>query len=318
MQPTGNGNTLLENRRNMKSVRKLYEKITRDRWEIGFVDGGLTAVMGQKPLQIHWLKHDFKDRWFADPFILDLTKTEILLLVEEYRYEHPKGRIALLTVDRNTYELKAMNVVLEIETHLSFPAIWRANGKVFVYPESWLSGELTLYEYKGRYEMMQPVRVLCKEPMADAVMTNLFGGMQLFSVQKNDILRIYDLNTATGLFELTYEKPFGLATARNAGDFFEYEGEVYRPAQVCVDRYGEAIEIQKVICGQDENFCFVPQKTLCSNHPSLRTGLHTLNSYKGVAVIDVHGWNHELIVKSIVNLKKAILGSEWKRKKPKY
>ena len=307
MQPTGNGNTLLENRRNMKNVRRLYKKITRDRWEIGFVDGGLTAVMGQKPLRINWLKHGYKDRWFADPFILDLTQSEILLLVEEYRYEDPKGRIALLVVDKQTYELESMNIVLETDTHLSFPAIWREEGRTFVYPENWLSGELTLYEYKGRYNMMQPRRVLCKEPMADAVMTGLFGKMQLFSVQQNDKLRIYNLNPLTDCFELSYEKPFDVATARNAGDFFEYGGKIYRPAQVCMERYGEAVEIQEVIWDDHENFCFVPFKTLYSSHPSLKTGLHTLNCYDGTVVVDVHGWNNALTVKSINALKKVLL-----------
>ena len=306
MQPTQNGNTLLENRRNMKSVRKLYRKITRDRWEIGFVEGGLTAVMGQEPLQVHWLNHDFKDRWFADPFILDLTPTEILVLAEEYRYEKPKGRIALLVVDRQTYELKFMNIVLEVDTHLSFPAIWREKGKVFVYPESWQSGELTLYEFPGPYGLMKSARVLCKESMADAIMTNLFGKKQLFSVRQNDNLRIYNLNPLTGCFELSYEKPFGTATARNAGDFFEYEGKVYRPAQVCGERYGEAVEIQEVIWDDHDNFCFVPLKTLYSSHPSLNTGLHTLNCYKGTVAIDVHGWNNALTVKSINRIKKVL------------
>lgn len=299
----------------MKNVRKLYDKITRDRWEIGFVEGGLTSVMEHNTFCVNWLKHGYKDRWFADPFILDVTEKEILVLVEEYRYENPKGRIALLIIDRDSYELKSMETVLELDTHISFPAIWREGGKVYVYPESWLSGELDLYEYQDRQCRLPSRKVLCKEPMADAIMTDLFGRRQLFSVQENDKLRVYDFNETTNVFELSFVKPFGKATARSAGDFFEYKGNVFRPAQVCVDCYGEAVEIQKVVWDHDENFCFVPQKTLYSNHPSLNTGLHTLNSYKGVTVIDVHGWNHEVVVKSIVILKKALLGSGWKRKK---
>lgn len=305
MQPTNNGNTLLENRRNMKKLRKLYDKITRDRWEIGFVDGGLTAVMGRESLHVHWLKHDYRDRWFADPFILDVTKSEILLLVEEQRYEKPKGRIALLVVDKRTFKLKSMDVVLEIDTHLSFPAIWRDRDKIFVYPESWHSGKLTLYEYKGRYGKLKLQRVLCKEPMADAIMTDLFGRRQLFSVQENDKLRVYDLNPVTGLFELSYVKPFDKATARNAGDFFAFENRIYRPAQVCGERYGEAVEIQEVIWDSEGNICFVPYKTFYSSHPTLKTGFHTLNCYKGIVAIDVHGWNNALTVKSINALKKV-------------
>ena len=215
----------------------------------------------------------------------------------------------MLVVDKKTFALKAMESVMELDTHISFPAIWREDGRVFVYPESWRSGELSAYEFDGRRCDLASKKLLCKEPMADAVMTNLFGKRQLFSVQENDKLRIYDFNPATSLFELSCVKPFGKATARSAGDFFEYEGKTYRPAQVCVNRYGEALEIQEVICDDGENFCFVPYKTLYSSHPSLKTGMHTLNSFKGIVVVDVHGWNHALMVNSIHALKKLLLWS---------
>ena len=290
----------------MKKARKLYERITRDRWEIGFVEGGIAAVMTKDSLRIHWLQHDYQDRWFADPFLLKVTDYEIQLLVEEYRYECPKGRIALLTVDRDTCTLKSLDIVLELETHVSFPALWRNHGKVFVYPESWLSGRLSLYELKGQH--CEPVLggVICEEPMADAIMTDRFGKPMLFSVKENDKLRIYHLDEKTQRFVLSCEKPFGVATARNAGDFFEFEGKVYRPAQVCEQRYGEAVEIQQVLWDGHEDFRFVPHKTLYSNHPQLNTGLHTLNSCKGVAVIDVHGWNKPKVVKTILAIKKVM------------
>lgn len=294
----------------MKILRKLYERLTRDRWEIGFVEGGIAAVMGQDPLKVNWLRHGFKDRWFADPFILDVADAEILVLVEEYRYETQKGRIALLVIDRQTFELKSLEIVLEEETHLSFPAIWRENGKVFIYPENWKSGALSLYELKnGRYDP-DTKRILCEEAMADAIMTERFGKLQLFSVRENDKLRVYDFDTITHRFALSFEKPFGKATARNAGDFFEYEGEAFRPAQVCVDHYGEALEIQKVIYVGPGNFCLIPYKTIHSPHGTLRSGLHTLNSFKDVVVIDVHGWNHRWIV-SIIHLIRRILYCCW-------
>ena len=299
----------------MKRIGKLYERITRNRWEIGFVEGGIEAVMGQNPMKVNWLQHGYKDRWFADPFILDVTDTEIQVLVEEYLYETKKGRIALLVVDKRTFRLKSLEIVLEEETHLSFPAIWRENGKVFVYPESWRSGVLSCYEYKNGRCDVATKKTLCEEPMADAIMTERFGKRQLFAVRENDRLRIYNFDSRTQRFILSYEKPFGRATARNGGDFFEYKGEVYRPAQVCVDRYGEALEIQKVVCDGNENYCFIPFKTLYSNHASLNIGLHTLNLYKGVVVVDVQGWNHSFTIKSINVLKKVFLVDCLKKRK---
>ena len=315
MQPNWIENTLLENRRNMKNVRKIYERIARDRWEIGFVEGGLDAVMGQESLKVNWLKHSFSDRWFADPFILDVTENTIQVLVEEFDYRTAKGRIALLEADRQTFELRSRHIVLELDTHLSFPAIWRENGRVFIYPENWRSGALYLYELKDLRCDVGTKTVLCEEPMADAIMTDRFGKRLLFSVKENDKLRVYHYDVSKNRFELSYEKPFGKATARNGGDFFEYQGKVYRAAQVCIHHYGEALEIQQVICDDNENFCFVPYKTLYSSHSSLDYGMHTLNSFKGVVVVDVHGWNNALMVKSINVLKKVFLGSGCKRRK---
>lgn len=294
----------------MKFLRKLYERLTRDRWEIGFVDGGLDAVMGQAPLKVNWLQHGYKDRWFADPFILDVTDSEIQVLVEEYRYETKKGRIALLVVDKRTYRLKSLDIVLEAETHLSFPAIWREKGKVFVYPENWQSGSLSIYELKDGRCDPDTKRMLCEEAMADAIMTERFGKRMLFSVCDNDKLKIYNYVDEKQFFALSIVKRFKKATARNGGDFFEYQGEIFRPAQVCVDHYGEALEIQKVIYVGPGNFCLIPYKTIHSPHSTLRSGLHTLNSFKDVVVIDVHGWKHRWIV-SIIHLIRRILYCRW-------
>lgn len=299
----------------MNYLRRIYNTMTRDRWEIGFVEGGLEAVMeGSVDLEINWVRHHYKDRWFADPFVLEVTESEIVVLVEEYMYSTGKGRIAELIIDRNSYVLKELNIILELDTHLSFPAIWREDSRVFVYPESWLSGKLSLYEYEGRGREMKLVKVLCGEPMADAIMTEGFGKKTLLSTKENDKLRLYDYHFESECFVFSKEKDFGSATARNAGDFFEYKGKTYRPAQVCINRYGEAIEIQEVTKDLGGDLQFIPIRRFYSPHIKLRTGMHTLNSCKGLTVIDVHGWVNPLVVNTIIKIKGLLLGKEWKRK----
>lgn len=293
----------------------IYKAITRNKWEIGFVEGGIDAVMQEEHYKINWLRHNDKNCWFADPFILDVTESEILVLVEDFQYVNQKGQISELIIDKKTYELKEKNVLLELDTHLSFPAILRDKGRVFIYPESWQSGRLSLYEYKGRGERLEFVKVLCEESMADAVMTELFYKKPLLFSTKNDaILSIYNYDVVSEKYVFSKELNFGKSTARNAGAFFEYNGEIFRPAQVGGDCYGQAVEIQKVKEDSGGGFCFEPYKTLLSNHPSLRTGMHTLNSYKGVTVIDVHGWEHPRIVGILTMIKNSALGKFIKQK----
>ena len=66
---------------------------------------------------------------------------------------------------------------------------------------------------------------------------------------------------------------FGECIARNAGDFFECGGKVYRPAQECNRWYGNALSIQQYENGEFKEVRRIPR-------------LHTLNSYQGVTVVD--------------------------------
>lgn len=66
---------------------------------------------------------------------------------------------------------------------------------------------------------------------------------------------------------------FGECVARNAGDFFECGGKVYRPAQECNRWYGNALSIQLYENGEFKEVRRIPR-------------LHTLNSYQGVTVVD--------------------------------
>ena len=136
---------------------ELYRSIMQGVWNIGFVENTLDEVIDGKSLKINWLKHDCKDRWFADPFILDVTDDKIYVLVEEYYYPHKRGRLAMLTVDRASNTLLKVDTILELDSHLSFPAIIRRDGKILVYPENFKGGGLKLYEL----DLEKPQVFLC-------------------------------------------------------------------------------------------------------------------------------------------------------------
>ena len=105
-------------------------------WNIGFVEDKVQCVIRNDLQNIHWMKHQYSDRWFADPFILNVDEENIILLVEEFCYSFNKGRIAKLVVSRKDYILKEMKIVLEEPWHLSFPFILRKNDKIYIIPES--------------------------------------------------------------------------------------------------------------------------------------------------------------------------------------
>lgn len=292
----------------MNKLKQWYKKQLRHEWAIGFVEKGLDGVFSNKPNYV-WVKNPYaEERWFADPFILDVTDTTISLLVEEMRYAVPKGRIAKLMIDRATMAIVDMKIILEESTHLSFPNIWRKDGKVYVYPENNESGQLNLYEYDEEREQLVKVRTLCTEPLTDAVMTEVFGKQQIYSTQMPDpnggVLNVYEPNKQ-GVFVQSQSMSLADKHARMAGQFFAYKGNLYRPAQDCNKVYGGAVIIEEI--RQSENaLLFKNVKRLTSAHPFLHLGMHTLNEYKGVVVVDVKGSRFVLgrIVDLLVKVKK--------------
>ena len=131
----------------------MIRKLGTQRWALGFVRDGIKSVMESDHLEVDWVKMP-EDRWFADPFVLDVTDVEILLLVEDYAYATRKGVISLLHINRATMRIVSRKVLLELPTHLSFPAIFRKNEHVYIYPESARSGKLDMYEYHSETETL--------------------------------------------------------------------------------------------------------------------------------------------------------------------
>ena len=272
-------------------IRYFLRILSSQRWAIGLVRGGMEAVMESDHLNVDWVKMP-KDRWFADPFVLDVTETEILLLVEDYAYATKKGVISLLHINRSTMEINSRKVLLELPTHLSFPAILRKDGHIYIYPESANSGRLDMYEFHLESETLTFVQTICDEVVWDSYITEAYGEPHMFTAAHNDYqLDIYKWEDKKKRFVPSIVIPSNKPNSRMGGAVFEYEGAYYYPAQNCKKTYGGAIDIKKINYSNDR-FELSTVKHLTSPHPNYRLGMHTLNEYKGVVVIDVLGYRY--------------------------
>lgn len=264
----------------------------RKTWRIAFVKGGIDALFAERPLELDIVTNPYKDRWFADPFVLDVTDDKIFLLVEEFCQDVKKGRIAKLTIDRRKLLIEEMDIILECPTHLSFPNILRCDGKVYVYPENCRSGRLDLYEYDQKEEKLVFVQTLCNEPLWDSSMTNVLGHWQLFGAFKNDYwLDIHDWDDEKKKFVYTHSLESTGKNNRLAGQLFEYKGNVYIPTQDCSKTYGGGVCLKRVI-GTGRNMKLLQEKLIEPPVYAHAQGLHTLNGYKDVVVTDLKCWVH--------------------------
>ena len=277
------------------SFSAFYSRLIRSRWELGFVRGGLDGVFADGKLPVDWIINPFRDRWFADPFILDVTDDFVIVLAEEYAFKTKKGRIAKLSINRRTLRIEDYSIVLETPTHLSFPSILRKGGRVYVYPESCRSGRLCLYEFNSQQDELVYVQTICDDPVWDSVIVELRDVPQLFTANKNDYsLDIYDWNAEKCRFVFSESITSTDKSSRMAGQLFEYQGKRYLPSQYCEKEYGGNVIIKEVFIDGD-TYSFREIKKIESPHPKRRIRLHTLNEYKGVVIIDVGGYDFPLI-----------------------
>jgi len=289
----------------MKSgmLKTIYDKYTTTHdWNIGFVNLEIQNILEKDNLDIKWLKHPYADRWFADPFILRITSREIILLAEEYYRPGKKGRISRLIVDKNKFALIECEVVLELTSHLSFPAIFRDGNDVYIYPENSSIGKLLLYRYFEETNNIEMVSELNGEPLTDAIITTTFGKPYIFSTrlpnQNKNILNIYSSDKWKGVYVLDHTVNFNDNCARCAGDLFEINNTLIRPAQDCNDEYGKGIVLQEVIFNGNR-FIFKEIKRFYSTSRKWNLGMHTLNVYGGIIVTDGKKY-HTPIVRHIL------------------
>ena len=285
----------------MKPI-ELYRSIMQGVWNIGFVENTLDGVINGEPLKIKWLNHECKDRWFADPFILDVTDEKIYVLVEEYYYPHKRGRLAMLTIDKACNKLLKVDTILELDSHLSFPAIIRREGKILVYPENFKGGGLKLYELDLEKPALVNGQSISDALLTDAIYTELFGKKQIYSTEipnpNGSILGVYEKDE-TGKYIKVKEYHFPEKIARNAGDWFEYKGKKYRPAQESNVEYGHGISFQQIE-ETPEGLQFKELWRKTSPHPTMKVAFHTFNMYKGVMVMDCRGYRYR-IAAGIIN-----------------
>ena len=102
----------------LKTIKNALCRLLQARWAVAFWVDGRLMVVG----------NPYRDRWFADPFIVDADDKAITLLVEDFSLQTLKGSISELTIDRATWKICQRRPVLEEPLQLSFPYIVRREG----------------------------------------------------------------------------------------------------------------------------------------------------------------------------------------------
>lgn len=282
----------------VENLKQLAERVYRLEWNIALVENTLEELFQGEQLNLRMLNHSYTDRWFADPFILGMKDNKLFLLVEEWMRKENKSRISKLTINLEDFSLESTIPVLEMEKVLSFPAIYQKNGKIYIYPEMSENGVSRIFEYDTEHNSCISSEILSQRKVIDGVMTDLFGETLLFGTEKPNSngksLNVY--RKSTDGFEQSDIIHFSENIARMAGNFFSYEGNIYRPTQDCNKTYGNGVVIQRCDL-QDGKLRMDNVLRLYSTDEKYRFGFHTFNMYNNVIIGDALYFKHPWIRK---------------------
>lgn len=280
---------------------RLKHQLQESAWLLGICLNGFDDL---KNGHIQWIdngKYAGK-KWFADPFILDYDDQTILLLVEEFDYQIQRGRIAKLTIARSNWKVTDCQILLDLDTHLSFPLIWRQGDEIFVCPENYHSGGWNMYRYNVNSNRLEFVQQIVNEKLTDATLWSDGKSYWILSTYEpkpnGSELTIWKSDMVTGLYHEYQRVTFEENVGRNAGMMFQYKNQLIRPAQESNKTYGHSISFQKVKI-EGGKFFFNEIYRFVTPHKRYDAGSHTYNQYKDMAVIDVKGYRYRWSAKVI-------------------
>lgn len=276
----------------LKPLYNLYKLLSSNRYTIGFAEFDPTLLEKNKTPKVRWIdENGHNDGWYADPFILSVSDDEIQVLVEEFLYKTQLGIISKITVRKRDMKVTNVEPLIDTGSHLSFPAYFRRNGKVYIYPEQGATGSLHVYEYdeqSGKVEkrwMLNPHDLvdstICVLPDQEKVL--LATTAPNYNGDVLDIYPYYDEDCPINLKpvqQITMERK----TARGAGLPFEYKGRLFRPAQDCTNHYGEGVEIQEIVI-KDGALEFIPRNLIYSPSKEWSGGFHTFNVFENKLIV---------------------------------
>ncbi|NHF61086.1 hypothetical protein FK220_017170 [Flavobacteriaceae bacterium TP-CH-4] len=236
-----------------------------------------------------------KDRIWADPFVL-FRDGKYFVFIEEMLYAENKGKISVIEINKNgKYEMP--KVIIENNYHMSYPLLFEDGDDLFMLPETGANLTIELYkcvDFPLRWEfhstLMENVRA------ADATLFKYKGRYWLFtnmrevqgaSVQ-DELFLFYSDDFQNGTWQSHPENPIvsDVRCSRPAGNIFEHEGRIYRPAQNGGKHYGYGMQINEIVTLTEE---FYQEREVQSIHPNWAKdliGTHTLNADGGLTVID--------------------------------
>lgn len=232
-----------------------------------------------------------KDRFWADPCAIEAGDRHYVF-IEEYLNKTGKGHISLIELDRKGV-VSGPTTVLERDYHLSYPFVFEWNGDYYMVPETAANRTIELYRSTSFPFEWQLEKVLMTGVRAtDATLAEVDGTWWMFtSIAEHcipDELYLFSAESPLGPWTPHPRNPVksDVRGSRPAGGLFNWNGELYRPAQDSSGRYGYAISINRVIQLDQQGFREEQVSNILPNWNRKLVATHTISIAGDLTVVD--------------------------------
>ena len=233
--------------------------------------------------------------WCADPFVFDHGgKTYIFMEVADKFTQ--KGSIGYRVIDGG--KASKIRICLNNGLHMSYPMIYAAGDDIFMIPECFESGKLTIYRAVQFPDKWEPCETVLENKMiCDTNYLSINNQEYLLTMPLSGDVFCYNrlelYRREQGQWKSCPINPIILNPdgARNGGHFFYHQGCLIRPSQNCAISYGQELVFQKVTQLNPTCFEQTPIKRITVADLQLNRrgfdGIHTYNHSPSYEVIDL-------------------------------
>jgi hypothetical protein len=271
-------------------------------WHVGIAAAPIANFLATPtPCSTVWLPNPRPFCFIADPFAMRAADGTLSVLVEAFDYRTKHGEIHYYQYSPDLKFL-TQGVALRTNAHLSYPYLIAHQGDIYMLPESFRSGKLTLYRAHEFPYAWEPAATLLDLPAIDASPVHYHGQWWMFFSLPGDNQRaLRELHLAyaddlLGPWTMHPQNPIrtGLDGSRMGGTPFTHEGALYLPMQDSTHGYGSGLTLLKVTALSRDDFAAVAVNHLSGNglHADYRDGMHTLSACGALTVFDVKQISH--------------------------
>ncbi len=266
-----------------KFLCNLYKKLFQiEQWNIGVVKCNISQFLTLPNQQIQWLKKPCLNEFRADQFGVEI-KGKKFIFFEKYLYCKRKGEIAALELS-DDLKIISQKKILEKNTHLSYPYIFRDEEKNYAVIENHKAREVAIYKVLDDLSLEKIKVIFSNLDVVDPSIVKHEGKFWMFYTlaSKGDSeLYLAYCDELLGEWKMHKNNPVkvDLSNARPAGAIFSHKQNLYRPAQNCLNSYGASLKINQIVELSEENFAENEEIEITPNQlGAYPDGLHNISS----------------------------------------